>query len=61
MAKIPGRLMVDLFPDGTVGMIFLPHTGDGNASLLTAKDLDAAELIFMTCELTPDHTASLRD
>jgi hypothetical protein len=62
MAKIPGRLIVDLFPDGTVRMVFLPHTGagDGNASPLTAKDLDAAEIIFMTCGLTPERAAALR-
>jgi hypothetical protein len=61
MAKISGRLIVDLFPDGTVRMVFLPHTGDGNASPLTAKDLDAAEVLFMTCGLTQEHAAALRD
>src|ERR1700674_8875 len=60
VAQIPGRLIVDLFPDGTVRMVFLPQTGDGNASPLTAKDLDAAEIIFMTCGLTPERAAALR-
>jgi hypothetical protein len=60
MAKIPGRLIVDLFPNGTVRMVFLPHAGDGNASPLTAKDLDAAELLFMTCGLTSEHEAAVR-
>jgi hypothetical protein len=60
MAKISGRLMVDMFPDGTVRLVFLPHTGDPNASPVTAKDLDAAEVLFMTCGLTPEHAAALR-
>ena len=45
-----------------VRMVFLPHTGagDGNASPLTAKDLDAAEVLFITCGLTPEDAAALR-
>jgi len=60
MAQIPGRLIVDMFSDGMVRMVFLPHTGDGNASPLTAKDLDAAEVLFITCGLTPERAAALR-
>ena len=30
MAKIPGRLIVDLFPDVTVRMVFIANTGGGN-------------------------------
>ena len=58
--KIPGRLIVDLFPDGMVRIVFLARTGDGNASPLTAEDLDAAEVLFITCGLTPERAAALR-
>jgi hypothetical protein len=61
MAKIPGRLMVDMHPDGTVRLVFLASVGGGNESPVTAKDLDAAEIIFMTCGLTQEHAAALRD
>ena len=61
MAKIPGRLIVDLFPDGTVRMVFLVDAGDGNASPLTAVNLDAAQVLFRTCGLTPEGAAALRD
>ncbi len=49
MAKIPGKLIVDMFPDGTVRLVFLADIGGGNvnASPVTAKDLDAAEALFM--------------
>ena len=60
MAKIPGRLIVDLFPDGTVRLVFLIGIGGGNEAPLTAKDLDAAEVVFMTCGLTPGRAAALR-
>jgi hypothetical protein len=61
MAKIPGGLIVDMFPDGTVRVVFLADIGGGNESPVTAKDLDAAEVLFMTCGLTPECAAALRD
>jgi hypothetical protein len=36
------------------------QTGDRNAGPVSAKDLDAAEVLFMTCGLTPEHAAALR-
>jgi hypothetical protein len=60
MAKIPGKLMVDRFPDGTVRLVFLPCSGDGNASPVKANGLDAAEALFITCGLSPELVASLR-
>jgi hypothetical protein len=60
MAKIPGSLMVDMFPDGTVRLVFLASIGGGNESPITAKDLDAAEVLFMTCGLTAERAAALR-
>jgi hypothetical protein len=59
MAKIPGKLMVDMFPDGTVRLVFLPSSGDRNASPVKAKALDAAEVLFMTCGLSPDWAAEI--
>jgi hypothetical protein len=61
MPKIPGRLIVDLFPDGTVRMVFLLHPGDGDARPLTAVNLDAAQVLFRTCGLTPERATALRD
>jgi len=61
MAKIPGRLIVDLFPDGTVRLIFLPTVDQRIASPVTVEDLYAAELLFMTCGLTADRATALRD
>jgi hypothetical protein len=60
MAKIPGKLMVDLFPDGTVRLVFLPSSGDRDAAPVIASNLDAAEILFMTCGLTADRAAALR-
>jgi hypothetical protein len=60
MAKIPGRLLADLYPQGTVRIIFIAGVGDGNESPLTAIDLDAAEIVFQTCGLTPERAAALR-
>jgi len=61
MAKIPGRLIVDLFPDGTVRLIFLPTVGQQIASPVTVEDIYAAEFLFMKCGLTADRAAALRD
>ncbi len=60
MAKIPGRLIVDLFPDGMVRIVFLASIGGGNEIPLTAEDLDAAEDIFTMCGLMPGEAAVLR-
>lgn len=61
MAQIPGSLIVDLHPNGTVRMVFLPRVGDRNASPLIAKNLDEAELDFInTCGLTIERAAALR-
>jgi hypothetical protein len=61
MAKIPGGLIVDMFPDGTVRLVFLADIGGGNESPVNAKDLDAAEVLFMTSGLTPERAAALRN
>jgi hypothetical protein len=41
-------------------MVFIASIGGGNEAPLTAKDLDAAEIVFMTCGLTPERAAVLR-
>ncbi len=61
MAKIPGRLIVDLFSDGMVRIVFLPTVDQRNATPVTVEDLYAAELLFLTCGLTTDRAAALRD
>jgi hypothetical protein len=61
MAKIPGNLMVDLHPNGTVRLVFLADIGGGNESPVTAKDLDAAEVLFMTCGISAELAAALRN
>jgi len=61
MPEIPGRLLVDLHPKGTVRMVFIAHTGDENECPITAKSLDAAEIDFVrTCGLSPERAAALR-
>jgi hypothetical protein len=60
MAKIPGRLLADLHPQGTVRIVFIVTFGGGNETPITAKDLDAAETVFMSCGLTPERAAALR-
>jgi len=60
MAKIPGRLIVDMFPDGMVRVVFLASIECENEIPLTAKDLDAAEDIFTMCGLMPGEAAALR-
>jgi len=61
MAKISGRLIVDLFPDGMVRIVFLPTVDQRNATPVTVEDLYAAESLIMTCGLTADRAAALRD
>ena len=48
MTKIPGRLLADLHPNGTVRIVFIAGDGGGNETPFTAKNLDAAEVTFMT-------------
>jgi hypothetical protein len=60
MAKIPGRLIVDLFPDCMMRIVFLARFGGRNEIPLTAKDLDAAEDILKMCGLIPGEMAALR-
>jgi hypothetical protein len=60
MTKIPGRLLADLHPNGTVRIVFIAGDGGGNETPFTAKNLDAAEVIFMTCGLTPIRAAEIR-
>ena len=60
MAKIPGRLLADLHPNGTVRIVFIASVGGGNETPFTAESLDAAEIVFMTCGLTADRAAALR-
>jgi hypothetical protein len=59
MAKIPGRLLADLHPNGTVRIAFIAN-GGGNETPFTAKNLDAAEVIFMTRGVTPIRAAAIR-
>jgi hypothetical protein len=60
MARIPGKLMIDLFPDGTVRLVFLPSVDQRTASPVTVEDLYAAEILFMTCGLSVNRAAALR-
>ena len=61
MPAIPGRLLADMHPNGTVRFVFIAHSGGGNEAPLTAMDLDAAEMDFVrTCGLTPERAAALR-
>ena len=61
MTKIPGKLMVDLHPNGTVRLVFLPSVPLGEACPVQAKDLDAAEAHFMMCGLSAERAAALRN
>jgi hypothetical protein len=61
MTKIPGKLMVDMFPDGTVRLVFLPSVPLATASPVQAKNLDAAEALFVACGLSPEFAAALRN
>jgi hypothetical protein len=60
MAQIPGRLLADLHPNGTVGIVFIASVGGGNEAPFTARRLDAAEIVFVTCGLTPERASALR-
>jgi hypothetical protein len=58
--KITGRLLADLYPNGTVRIVFIPQTGGGNECPVRARNLEGAEIIFLTCGLTPGRAAALR-
>jgi hypothetical protein len=60
MAKMPGCLLADSHPNGTVRIVFIASNGGGNETPFPAKNLDAAEVIFMTCGLTPIRAAEIR-
>jgi hypothetical protein len=60
MAKIHGRLIVDMQGDNTVHMVFLASFGRVNESQFIVKNLNAAEVLLRTCGLTQDQVASLR-
>ena len=60
MAQIAGRLLADLHPNGTVRIVFIAHTGGGNEAPITAKNLDTAEVDFVTYGLTPERAAEFR-
>ena len=51
---------MDMFPDGTVRVVFLASIGSGNASPVTVEDLYAAEVLFMKCGLPKERSAALR-
>jgi hypothetical protein len=60
MPKIPGRLLADLHPNGTVRIVVIATFGGGNETPFTANDLDAAEIALMTFGLTADRARALR-
>jgi hypothetical protein len=53
--------MADVLSDGTVNIVFLAIMGAGNASPVKAKNLAAAEKVFMTCGLTAELAAAMRE
>lgn len=60
MAKIPGTLLVDMSPDGSLKLAFRANVGGGEERPVNVKDLDAAEALFMTCGLTWQNAVALR-
>ena len=60
MAEIPGALIVEMLPDGTVRLVFLADIAGGNESPVIAKDLDEAGVLFMTRGLSAERAAILR-
>ncbi len=57
---MPGRLIVDMLPDGTARIVFLSSNGDKDATPITVKNPDAAEIFFMTCGLSAQRATALR-
>ena len=43
-----------------VRIVFIAHIGGGNERPITANNLDAAEIVFMSCGLTPERAVALR-
>ena len=60
-AMIQGRLIVDVYPDGTVSLVFLADTGGGDEYPVRVQDLSAAEILFMMCGVRADRAAALRE
>jgi hypothetical protein len=61
MANVPGRLIVDLQPNGTVRMVFIASVGGGNEMPIIAKNLDVAEIDFIsTCGLSAERAAAFK-
>jgi hypothetical protein len=62
MAKISGRLNMELRQDGSVTITFVPNMGGGNMSPLIAKNIDVAEDDFIrTFGQTPARAAAIRN
>ena len=62
MAKIDGKLMANLLPNGTVRVVFVPRLGSGNEAPLTVKDLTTAEAeLVSTFGVTPFGAAWIRE
>ena len=59
--QMAGWLLADLHLNGTVRIVFIAHSGGGNESPITAKNLHTAESEFVTYGLTPEQAASLRE
>jgi hypothetical protein len=60
MAKIPGGLLADLHPNGTVRIVFIASDDGGNEVPFTVKNVDAGEIVFVTCGLPPERATALR-
>ena len=61
MPETTGKLLADLHPNGTVRIAFIAHTGGGNEAPPTAKNVDTAEIDFISaCGLAPERAAALR-
>jgi hypothetical protein len=58
--QIPGHLLADLDPNGTVRLVFFATVGDGDETPLTVKSLDAAEIVFLACGLPPERLIRMR-
>jgi hypothetical protein len=47
-------------PSGPIKIVFIARYGGGNDVPFMAKNLDTAEVVFMTCGLSPERAAALR-
>lgn len=53
--------IADLHPEnGTVRVVFIAAFGRGNECPVKANDLDAAEVLFISCGMSADRAAALR-